>query len=164
MLLNSDTQLSRSSYYEVSCEPSQALPALQGDVAADVVVLEADRICSGASGRNGGQAIAGYASGQETFEHQLGKNAARRVWDMSIEAIDLIDQHIARHQIDCDRFKGYITVAASLRNRNSPGVRWLRMPSRVLGTAFHRLCEAFYRPVFEAVLRLPTQKAGIPAT
>ena len=164
MLLNSDTQLSRSSYYEVSHGRSQALPALQGDVAADVMVLKTDRICSGASGRNGGQAITGYASGQETFEHQLGKNAACRVWDMSIKAIGLIDQHIARYQIDCGRFKGYMTVAASLRNRNSTGVRWLRMPSRVLGTAFHRLREAFYRPVFEAVLRLPTQKAGIPAT
>lgn len=101
MLLNSDTQLNRSSYYEASYKRSQALPALQGEVTVDVVVvgagfaglsgalhlaekgysvvvLEADRICSGASGRNGGQAIVGYASGQETFEDQLGRDAAHR--------------------------------------------------------------------------------------
>ena len=136
MLLNSDTQLNRSSYYEASYKRSQALPALQGEVTVDVVVvgagfaglsgalhlaekgysvvvLEADRICSGASGRNGGQAIVGYASGQETFEDQLGRDAAHRAWDMSIEALDLIDQRIARHQIDCDRVKGYLTVAVS---------------------------------------------------
>ena len=136
MLLNSDTQLNRSSYYEASYERSPALSALQEEVTADmvvigagfaglsgalhlaekgysVVVLEADRICSGASGRNGGQAIVGYASGQETFEEQLGKDTARRAWDMSIEALDLIDQRIARHQIDCDRVKGYLTVAVS---------------------------------------------------
>ena len=136
MLLNSDTQLNRDSYYEASCERGPALPALAGEVTADVVVvgagyaglsgalhlaekgfkvvvLEADRICSGASGRNGGQTIAGYASGQKPFEDQLGKSRARQAWDMSIEAIDLIDQRIAQHQIDCDRVKGYLTVAVS---------------------------------------------------
>ena len=136
MLLNSDTQLNRDSYYESSCVRGPALQSLVGDVTADVVVvgagyaglsgalhlaekgykvviLEADRICSGASGRNGGQTIAGYASGQKPFEDQLGKSRARQAWDMSIEAIDLIDQRIAQHQIDCDRVKGYLTVAIS---------------------------------------------------
>ena len=136
MLLNSDTQLNRDSYYEASCERGPMLPALAGEFTADVVVvgagyaglsgalhlaekgfkvvvLEADRICSGASGRNGGQTIAGYASGQKPFEDQLGKSRARQAWDMSIEAIDLIDQRIAQHQIDCDRVKGYLTVAVS---------------------------------------------------
>ena len=138
MLLNSDTQLNRNSYYEASCERGPALPALAGDITADVVVvgagfaglsgalhlaekgfrvavLEADRICSGASGRNGGQAIAGFSSGHQVFEDQLGKSRARQAWDMSIEAIDLIDQRIAKHQIDCDRVKGYITVATSAK-------------------------------------------------
>ena len=136
MLLNSDTQLNRASYYEASCDRGPELPALLEDLSADVVVvgagfaglsgalhlaekgykvviLEADRICSGASGRNGGQAIAGYASGQQLFEDQLGKDTARRAWDMSIEAIALIDQRVAQHKIDCDRVKGYLTVAIS---------------------------------------------------
>ncbi len=80
-----------------------------------VVVLEADRICSGASGRNGGQAIVGFASGQQAFESQLGKADARRVWDMSLQAIGLIDQRIAEFAIDCDRVKGYLYVADSPR-------------------------------------------------
>ena len=134
MLLTSDTQLNRSSYYEHSVERGDTLASLVGQLDTDVVVigagfsglsaalelankgyrvvvLEADRACSGASGRNGGQAIAGYASGQEPFERQLGLDAARQAWAMSIEAIDLLDQRIAAYGIDCDRVKGYLTVA-----------------------------------------------------
>ena len=138
MLLDSDTQLNRQSYYEASVHRASSLPPLQGQVEADVlvvgagfaglsaalelagrglrvVVLEADRVCSGASGRNGGQAIVGYASGQQPFEDQLGRDGARQAWAMSLEAIDLIDQRIVRYGIACDRVKGFLTVADSAR-------------------------------------------------
>ena len=138
MLLDSDTQLNQKSYYEASTQREPNTEPLSGDVQADVVVvgagfaglsaaielaergyqvvvLEADRVCSGASGRNGGQAIVGYASGQEPFEEQLGKADARRVWDMSVQALDLMDARIAKYQIDCDRVSGYLYVADSPR-------------------------------------------------
>ncbi len=137
-ILGSDTQLNQSSYYEASSQRALPAAALTGSHDADVVVvgagfaglsaaielarrgmqvvvLEADRICSGASGRNGGQALVGFASGQETLEAQLGKDAARRAWDMSLQGIDLIDQRIAEFAIDCDRVKGYLQVADSPR-------------------------------------------------
>ena len=137
-LLRSDTQLNQKSYYEASVERPAALPPLQGSTQVDVVVigagfaglsaalelrargfavtvLEADRICSGASGRNGGQTIVGFASGQGPFEQQLGRADAKRAWDLSLEAIDLIDRRIAEHQIDCDRVNGYLYVADSPR-------------------------------------------------
>ena len=134
MLIDSDTQLNRRSYYEASVVRPSPLAPLQGDQQADVlvvgagfaglsaaielaqrgmrvVVLEADRICSGASGRNGGQAIVGFASGQGPFEHQLGRGDARLAWDMSLEAVRLIDERIADFGIDCDRVRGYLYVA-----------------------------------------------------
>lgn len=136
MLLNSDTQLNRTSFYENSVRRGDVLAPLQGQIETDVVVigagfsglttalelahkgyrvvvLEADRICSGASGRNGGQAIVGYASGQRPFEKQLGLDAAKKAWAMSIEAIDLLDRRIEAHGIECDRVHGYLTVADS---------------------------------------------------
>ncbi len=137
-ILGSDTQLNRASYYEASSQRDPPAAALAGSQDADVVVvgagfaglsaaielarrgmqvvvLEADRICSGASGRNGGQALVGFASGQQPFEAQLGKDAARRAWDMSLQGIALIDQRIAEFAIDCDRVKGYLHVADSPR-------------------------------------------------
>ena len=138
MLLDSDTQLNQKSYYEASVQRPEPEPPLQGDVATDVLVvgagyaglsaaielarrgyqvvlLEADRVCSGASGRNGGQAIAGYASGQGPFEQQLGKVQARQAWDMSMQSIELMDARIREFDIACDRVKGYMYVADSAR-------------------------------------------------
>lgn len=137
-LMQSDTQLNRDSYYEASVVRPAPVPHLQTDLSADVVVvgagfaglsaaielaqrgyrvvvLEADRVCSGASGRNGGQTIVGFASGQGPFEQQLGQSRARQAWDLSLEAIDLIDQRIAQFEIDCDRVHGYLYVADSAR-------------------------------------------------
>ena len=137
-ILGSDTQLNQNSYYEFSVERPPVQAPLQGAVRADVVVvgagfaglsaaielaqqgrrvvvLEADRICAGASGRNGGQAIVGIASGQGVPETQLGREDARRIWDMSLEAIGLIDARIAAFDIACDRVRGYLYVADSPR-------------------------------------------------
>lgn len=137
-LIGSDTQLNQRSYYEASAERGPARAPLQEHLQVDavvvgagftglsaalemaqrglsVVVLEADRIGSGASGRNGGQAIVGYASGLGPFEEQLGREDADRAWAMSLEAIDLIDQRIAAHGIECDRRFGYVYVADSAR-------------------------------------------------
>lgn len=142
MLLQSDTQLNQRSYYEASVQRPAPLPPLQTDVQADVVVvgggyaglsaaielakrgyqvvlLEADRVCSGASGRNGGQFIVGLASGPQPYADQLGAGAARQVWDMSLEAIALLEGRVAEFGIDCDVVKGYLTVADSARKAHA---------------------------------------------
>jgi gamma-glutamylputrescine oxidase len=80
-----------------------------------VTLLEAQSIGHGASGRNGGQAIYGLACDITTIEDQLGRNAARQVFAMSLEAIDLIRERIARFAIDCDWRDGYLGVAMNAR-------------------------------------------------
>jgi gamma-glutamylputrescine oxidase len=137
-LLDVDRDLTRHSYYAATAPREASFPPLQGEVTADVavvggglaglsaaielhdrgfdvVLLEAQQVGWGASGRNGGQAIHGLACDQGVIEAQLGLDEAKRVWAMSIEALDLIRQRIARFGIDCDWRDGYLAVATNGR-------------------------------------------------
>jgi hypothetical protein len=80
------------------------------------VLLEAQRVGWGASGRNGGQALVGYGSdGEEAIERQFGRAEARRAWDVTVEAMRLLHQRIARHAIACEWQPGYLGVATKPR-------------------------------------------------
>jgi len=139
--LQTDRELSRNSYYaatatrterhahlseSIQCDVAIVGGGLAGLSAAldlrerglDVALLEAREIGWGASGRNGGQAIHGFACGQEVIERQLGLADSRRIWNMSIEALDLLRERIARHDIDCDWRDGFIGIATSARKGN----------------------------------------------
>jgi gamma-glutamylputrescine oxidase len=136
--LKTDRDLARDSYYNATVQRPAPAPALDGDIDCDVaivggglaglsaaieladrgyqvVLLEAKQVGWGASGRNGGQALAGLACEQDTIEAQLGLDEARRVWSMSIEALALIRQRCERFHIDCDWHAGYLSVAVNAR-------------------------------------------------
>jgi gamma-glutamylputrescine oxidase len=82
-----------------------------------VVLLEAERIGWGASGRSGGQALTGYASGQAKLVAAVGPDDARKLWDISVEALDQLRERVARHSIDCDLHWGALHVAIKDRQR-----------------------------------------------
>ncbi len=128
------------SWYEATARREAPLPALEGDVEADVcivgaglagcstalhlaqrgykvVVLESDRIGYGASGRSGGQLIPGWASGMEKIADQLGKADAKRVWDIGIEGMELTRDLVEQNRIDCDLAWGHVHVALKPRQR-----------------------------------------------
>jgi gamma-glutamylputrescine oxidase len=89
------------------------------------VLLEAQRIGWGASGRNGGQVIIGFGSdGEEAIARQFGPADARRAWDITVDALRLLQQRIERHQIACDWHPGYLSL--STRPRKSQALRrWM---------------------------------------
>ena len=64
-----------------------------------VIVLEGARVGFGASGRSGGQAINGFEEGIDEYIAQVGFDKAKQLWDMSLEAIDIIDERIAKYGI-----------------------------------------------------------------
>lgn len=84
-----------------------------------VVLLEGQHIGWGASGRSGGQAIGGFASGQSKLVNQVGAENARRMWDISLEGLQLIRDRVAKYQIDCDLHWGQMHVAIKPRQRDT---------------------------------------------
>lgn len=137
-LLSTDRELTRDSYYVATAPRTQTFAPLRESIEADVaivggglaglsaalelaerghsvVLLEAQEVGSGASGRNGGQAIHGLACDQEVIESQLGLAESRRIWDMGIEALDLIRERCERHQIAAEWQDGYLGLATNAR-------------------------------------------------
>jgi gamma-glutamylputrescine oxidase len=81
-----------------------------------VVLLEANRIGWGASGRNGGQVVTGYPSGMASIAGWLGPDDARLVWAMGEEAKAILEARIATHDIRCDFKQGYVFAALKERH------------------------------------------------
>jgi gamma-glutamylputrescine oxidase len=80
-----------------------------------VVVLEQHRVSWGASGRSGGQALFGIAAGQTKLERLIGAPDARSVWNVSVEALALMRDLMARYSIDCDWTEGFLYTAVKER-------------------------------------------------
>jgi gamma-glutamylputrescine oxidase len=81
-----------------------------------VALLEAHRVGYGASGRSGGQLIFGLAVGQRSLIAQVGREDARRLFDLSVEALDLTQSLIRDHGIECDYRPNHVHVATKPRH------------------------------------------------
>ncbi|HUX64823.1 FAD-binding oxidoreductase [Sulfuricella sp.] len=151
-----EIELTRNSYYEVSVTRPQASVPLAGRITADVCVvgggyaglsaalelaergysvalLEAQRVGWGASGRNGGQALAGFGfAGQEAIEVQLSAADARRAWDISVEALQLLHARIDKHAIECDYVPGHLSLAVNARKARALEA-WVNHVARAYG-------------------------------
>lgn len=131
-----ELKLTQNSYYAASANEQPNYPQLQADIQADVcvvgggfaglsaaieladrgysvVVLEAKHVGWGASGRNGGQLIAGLACEQDVIESALGLDAAKKVWGMTLQALDLVRERVKRFEIKCDLADGFLGVAVN---------------------------------------------------
>ena len=156
-----DRALARRSYYAATAVRDRAFAPLAGSTACDVavvggglaglsaalelrqrgldvVLLESREVGFGASGRNGGQAIHGLACDQPTIEAQLGLAEARRVWSMSIEALDLIRDRMARHDIACEWRDGYLALATTAR-KGAALATWADRIESVYGYPLERI-------------------------
>ncbi|RQW64189.1 NAD(P)/FAD-dependent oxidoreductase [Vibrio viridaestus] len=128
-----------SSYYAASANQSFDFPELTGEHKADVcvigsgitgtvtalelakkgykvIVLEAERVGWGASGRSGGQAIFGWASEQGTLEKLVGESDAKSLWQLSVEALSTTKSYISEYDIDCDWRDGMAHLGVKARH------------------------------------------------
>ena len=69
---------------------------------ASVTVLDRNTIGWGASSRNGGMATPGLKQGIQKIDKIYGGKLAHEFWKISVDAIDLIDEIVTEHSIDCD--------------------------------------------------------------
>jgi len=74
----------------------------------DVVLLEAERVGWGASGRNGGLIGSGQRHDVLEMEEHFGYERARRFWDFAEDAKREIRERVARHGIECDLQPGQL--------------------------------------------------------
>ena len=131
-----DDLLAARSYYAHSAPAAEPFAPLRGEIRCDVcivggglaglsaaielrrrgfgvVLLEGREIGWGASGRNGGQALAGLACDMAVVAAQLGPTDARRIWDLTVEGVRLIEARCAEFSIDCDWQRGALLAAVN---------------------------------------------------
>lgn len=81
-----------------------------------VRLLEARRIGWGASGRAGGHVQPGVGTDMDVVAAALGREDARRVWDITVEAMDLLESLVEEYRIPCDLQRGYVHAAVRRRH------------------------------------------------
>ncbi len=130
-----------ASYYAATVTPLDAFPTAAGAMSCDVcvvgggysglssalhlaqagydvVLLDAQRVGFGASGRNGGQVGTGQRIGQDDLEDIVDLPQARALWDLSLESVDLVRDLITDHELDCGWSAGILE--ADHRAKNVP--------------------------------------------
>lgn len=128
-----------ASYYAATSTPLDAFPPAKGAITCDVcvvgagysglsaalhlaqsgfdvVLLDAQRVGFGASGRNGGQVGTGQRIGQDTLEGIVGVDRAHALWDLSLESVALVRDLIAKYDLDCGWSKGIIEANHRAKN------------------------------------------------
>ena len=127
-----------NSYYAATANNSPDYPPLRGTSSCDVcivgagftgisaaleltergykvIVLEANRVSWGASGRNGGQLIGGI-SGEERLGKSQDKDISELIWSMRWAGHEIIKHRIEKYAIECDLKFGYMDVAIKPRH------------------------------------------------
>jgi gamma-glutamylputrescine oxidase len=77
----------------------------------DVVVVEAETVGRGASGRNGGFVFGGFSLDCGQLLAQQGPERARAMYRLTQQAVATIRRRIAEHAIDCDAVEGGVLLA-----------------------------------------------------
>ncbi|MEX3315985.1 NAD(P)/FAD-dependent oxidoreductase [Sulfitobacter sp. PS-8MA] len=169
-----------ASWYAATATPHRPHPPLQGDVKADVcvigggytglsaalhlaeagrdvVLIEAQRLGFGASGRNGGQLGSGQRVEQDGLEKMLGQDHAARLWTMGEEAKALVKSLIEKHEIAC-----HLKPGVAWTGSTEAQVRHLHDYAQHLQTRYgYDQIEVLDQDALQSVCPSPDYKGGI---
>jgi glycine/D-amino acid oxidase-like deaminating enzyme len=107
----------------------------------DVVVLEAQRVGFGASGRNGGFVFGGFSLDERALLARIGPLAARALYGMTLGAVATIRHRIGRYGIECDAREAGVILANWFDNDRVIDVRQ-RFMAEHMGAEWRRLDRA----------------------
>lgn len=82
----------------------------------DVVLLEAEQVGFGASGRNGGFVFGGFSRGEQALLRELGGERARALYAGTTDAVERIRARIDEYAIDCERVEAGVVWANWFRD------------------------------------------------
>ena len=72
------------------------------------MVLEAGKLGTGGSGRNGGHVCQGWPNDFYHIQRQLSEQDAKVAWDCGMAAVNLVKDRVDRYKIDCELTFGYV--------------------------------------------------------
>lgn len=123
----------------------------------DVVLIDAQRIGFGASGRNGGQVQSGFNKSQQDLEKTMGRGDARKLWDMSQAAVKLTKTLSAVYAPDAG-FKHGIAHANWHASDTEGDHRYADFMAQHYG---YDQLEPLSREALYEILRAPGYKGGV---
>jgi gamma-glutamylputrescine oxidase len=77
----------------------------------NIVLLESQTIGFGASGRNGGFVFGGFSLGERSVVDTVGVDDGRKLYQLTLDAVEQIRRRIIKYKIDCDARHGGIYLA-----------------------------------------------------
>ncbi|UFT99092.1 FAD-binding oxidoreductase [Radiobacillus kanasensis] len=133
------------SLWEATSNTRSKHPSLEGDQHCDVVIigggysglatsyflqqkgvrtiiLEKNLVGSGASGRNGGEVLTGFIGSASSLIKKKGLENAKRMFQMSLDSIDLIENIIELNGMDCS-FKRNGSLLAAYKPEHVEGFK-----------------------------------------
>ncbi len=123
-----------NSYYRATANAWETQASLKGEASCDVcvigggftglsaalacaekglsvILLEAETIGFGASGRNGGQLIPGLRWSMREIDAEFGRERAKAIFNLAWSAVRRVNDRISKHNINCDLKSGHLEAA-----------------------------------------------------
>ena len=82
-----------------------AIEACASNPAADVVLVEAESIAFGASGRNGGFVFGGFSLGERAILDTVGVDSGKKLYHMTLAAVDRLVHHSTIFEMNVESYR-----------------------------------------------------------